>query len=99
MLFTAHRECDKGQEVVLVTGHARPNLLYDYYGFPRPTYNLQHPDSGHPQLAKLVVIVDGEITLQIGSDTSFCSKLVFVRFNLFGRLYLVSPKTRRDKML
>src|SRR5690606_1762508 len=34
-----------------VTGHARPELIYDYYGFPQHTYELTYP----PQLAEQIV--------------------------------------------
>lgn len=38
-----------------VTGHARPELIYDYYGFPQHTYELTYPAPGAPQLAEQVV--------------------------------------------
>ncbi len=37
-----------------VTGHARPELIYDYYGFPPHTYELTYPAPGQPQLAQQV---------------------------------------------
>lgn len=37
-----------------VTGHARPELIYDYYGFPAHTYELTYPAPGQPQLAQRV---------------------------------------------
>src|SRR5690554_4026774 len=37
-----------------VTGHARPELIYDYYGFPAHTYELTYPAPGQPQLAEQV---------------------------------------------
>src|SRR5690554_3693222 len=37
-----------------VTGHARPELIYDYYGFPEHTYELTYPAPGQPQLAEQV---------------------------------------------
>lgn len=35
-----------------VTSAERPALIYDYYGFPPHTYQLQYPASGSPALAK-----------------------------------------------
>lgn len=35
-----------------VTGHERPELIYDYYGFPAHTYELKYPAPGAPNLAK-----------------------------------------------
>lgn len=37
-----------------VTGHARPSLIYDYYGFPPHTYELTYPAPGDPALAAQV---------------------------------------------
>lgn len=37
-----------------ITGHARPELIYDYYGFPAHTYELTYPAPGQPQLAAQV---------------------------------------------
>lgn len=37
-----------------VTGHARPELIYDYYGFPPHTYELKYPAPGRPELAARV---------------------------------------------
>lgn len=37
-----------------VTGHAKPELIYDYYGFPEHTYALTYPAPGQPQLAEQV---------------------------------------------
>ena len=42
-----------------VTGHERPELIYDYYGFPPHTYELKYPAPGDPELAmKLVDLLD-----------------------------------------
>ncbi|WP_085315293.1 DODA-type extradiol aromatic ring-opening family dioxygenase [Derxia lacustris] len=37
-----------------LTGAARPELIYDYYGFPEHTYQLKFPASGDPALAARV---------------------------------------------
>src|SRR5690554_2747236 len=43
-----------------VTGHERPELIYDYYGFPPHTYELRYPAPGEPDLARQVVeLLDG----------------------------------------
>jgi aromatic ring-opening dioxygenase catalytic subunit (LigB family) len=47
LVVTAHWESD----VVTVTGGARPELIYDYYGFPEDTYFLSYPAPGAPELA------------------------------------------------
>ncbi|MBY6220711.1 DODA-type extradiol aromatic ring-opening family dioxygenase [Marinobacter nauticus] len=38
-----------------VTSGQRPNLTYDYYGFPEHTYQLSYPAEGMPSLASEVV--------------------------------------------
>jgi len=37
-----------------VTSHKRPQLIYDYYGFPPHTYELTYPALGSPDLARQV---------------------------------------------
>ncbi len=37
-----------------VTAHSAPPLLYDYYGFPRHTYDVTYPAPGEPALARRV---------------------------------------------
>ncbi|HEX7854251.1 MAG TPA: class III extradiol ring-cleavage dioxygenase [Sphingobium sp.] len=34
------------------TGNPRPDLIFDYYGFPADTYSLQYPAPGDPDLAE-----------------------------------------------
>lgn len=47
LIVTAHWEA----AVPSFTGAARPELIYDYYGFPEHTYALQYPAPGQPTLA------------------------------------------------
>jgi aromatic ring-opening dioxygenase catalytic subunit (LigB family) len=34
---------------------AKPELLYDYYGFPPESYKVTYPANGAPQIAQRVV--------------------------------------------
>lgn len=46
------RPCAVLQESVpTVTSAPRPELIYDYYGFPPESYELKYPAPGDPQLA------------------------------------------------
>lgn len=47
LIITAHWE----EEVPSFTGGEAPGLIYDYYGFPPETYQLQYPAPGQPALA------------------------------------------------
>ncbi|MDE2419507.1 MAG: dioxygenase [Burkholderiales bacterium] len=47
LIVTAHWETS----VPSFTGGTRPDLIYDYYGFPPETYTLQYPAPGDPALA------------------------------------------------
>lgn len=51
VVVSAHWEMD----IPMVTSHAAPELIYDYYGFPRETYDIQYPAPGRPELAHKVV--------------------------------------------
>lgn len=35
-----------------ITAAQSPSLIYDYYGFPEQSYNIQYPCSGEPALAR-----------------------------------------------
>lgn len=48
LIVTGHWETDGFR----LTGAARPDLLFDYYGFPEHTYRLRYPVPGDPALAE-----------------------------------------------
>lgn len=48
LVVTAHWEA----EVVSFTGGPRPQLIYDYYGFPKETYELRYDAPAEPALAR-----------------------------------------------
>ncbi|BDQ34826.1 DODA-type extradiol aromatic ring-opening family dioxygenase [Pseudodesulfovibrio portus] len=47
VVVSAHWE----EPVPAVTGAARPELIYDYYGFPQESYEIEYPAPGEPKLA------------------------------------------------
>jgi aromatic ring-opening dioxygenase catalytic subunit (LigB family) len=50
VVISAHWEADE----FTVTSHPQPPLLFDYYGFPEHTYQLQYPAPGSPPLAQKI---------------------------------------------
>lgn len=46
-----------------VTSSLRPELIYDYYGFPAHTYELRYPAPGMPQLAARIAELLGQAQL------------------------------------
>ena len=51
VVVSAHWEEDQAT----VTSGRHPELIYDYYGFPPESYQIQYRAPGHPQLAKELV--------------------------------------------
>ena len=47
LMVTAHWEAP----VFTVQGHAAPGMLYDYWGFPAHTYEVEYPAPGEPVVA------------------------------------------------
>ena len=50
LLISAHWEESKAT----ITGGELPELIYDYYGFPKDAYEVEYPVPGHTVLAKRV---------------------------------------------
>lgn len=50
VVFSAHWE----SEPVKVTSGAKPELFFDYYGFPAETYKYRYPAPGAPELAQRI---------------------------------------------
>lgn len=50
VVVSAHWET----EIITINNGAHPPLLYDYYGFPEHTYQLQYPVPGSPALAEKI---------------------------------------------
>ncbi|QDG35004.1 dioxygenase [Alteromonas mediterranea] len=51
IVISAHWE----ETVVKVTAGAKPDLIYDYYGFPKQAYSLKYPAKGNAEFANNIV--------------------------------------------
>ncbi|MCW3148099.1 dioxygenase [Stutzerimonas stutzeri] len=56
------------QPAFSVTSAARPELIYDYYGFPAHTYELRYPAPGEPELAARIATLLGQSVLAATED-------------------------------
>ncbi len=50
LVISAHWE----ERIPTITVGAKPSLIYDYYGFPEQSYEIQYPAPGEPLLARTV---------------------------------------------
>ncbi|MFK5953515.1 MAG: class III extradiol ring-cleavage dioxygenase [Desulfobacterium sp.] len=50
IVISAHWE----EKIVTITSGANPALIYDYYGFPEESYDIEYPCLGEPSLADQV---------------------------------------------
>lgn len=51
-----------------VTTSPQPSMLYDYYGFPEHTYQIQYPAPGSPDLAQRVQQLLSDAGLPVAAD-------------------------------
>ncbi|MGF1718462.1 dioxygenase [Vibrio kyushuensis] len=51
VVFSAHLDT---QESITITSAKNPTLIYDFYGFPAPLYDIQYPAPGDPKLAQRI---------------------------------------------
>lgn len=70
LVISAHWETRGG---VAITGHAAPELIYDYSGFPAHTYQLTWPAPGAPALATRVaeLLAAKDIPAQVDAARGF----------------------------
>jgi aromatic ring-opening dioxygenase catalytic subunit (LigB family) len=56
-----------------VTGGARPDLIYDYFGFPPHTYGLRYPAPGDPALAERIagLLAQARIPARVHPERGF----------------------------
>jgi 4,5-DOPA dioxygenase extradiol len=50
VVFSAHWESKQPT----ITAQPKPELLYDYYGFPAESYTIRYPAEGNPELAEKI---------------------------------------------
>lgn len=51
LVISAHWE----EKIPSVTTSAKPEMIYDYYGFPAESYEIKYPCSGNPDLAENIL--------------------------------------------
>jgi aromatic ring-opening dioxygenase catalytic subunit (LigB family) len=85
LVVSAHWE----EPVFTVGAAARPELVYDYYGFPEHTYKLTWPAPGEPKLAARVA----ELLGQAGLPTNVSASRGFDH-GVFVPLKLAFPEAR-----
>lgn len=64
LIVSAHWEAP----VSTVTTSAQPELIYDYYGFPRESYSIQYPCPGEPALAHKVSAALKQAGIAVAED-------------------------------
>jgi 4,5-DOPA dioxygenase extradiol len=64
VLISAHWE----ESLPTATSAGAPGLIYDYYGFPRESYEIEYPAPGLPSLADKIVGACRGRGIQAGSD-------------------------------
>jgi 4,5-DOPA dioxygenase extradiol len=69
LVVSAHWE----EESPTITSGVRPSLIYDYYGFPEESYNIQYPCMGEQDLARRThkVLANAHIGARLDEQRGF----------------------------
>lgn len=69
VVVSAHWE----EQVATITAGKNPPLIYDYYGFPEESYNIQYPCAGEPSVAREIfaVLQDSGIAARLDAQRGF----------------------------
>ena len=69
IVISAHWE----EKTPTITAAARPSLIYDYYGFPDASYDIEYPCPGAPSLAKQLqqLLIDHGMDAQLDDQRGF----------------------------
>jgi len=69
IVVSAHWE----ESLPTITAGATPSLIYDYYGFPEASYQIQYPCSGEPDLAREIqgLLVNAGIQARLDDTRGF----------------------------
>jgi len=65
LLISAHWE----EREATITGSKNPDLIYDYYGFPEESYNINYPAPGNPEFAEKVYQLLNRENIKTRNDT------------------------------
>ena len=69
IVVSAHWE----EPAATITSAPRPEIIYDYYGFPPESYEIQYPAPGHPELASRLqaCLQDNGVATELDPDRGF----------------------------
>ena len=69
IVISAHWE----ERVATISSAAKPEIIYDYYGFPPESYEIKYPAPGHPALASRLhaCLRDNGVAAELDADRGF----------------------------
>jgi 4,5-DOPA dioxygenase extradiol len=70
-------------QTLKITANPRPELIYDFFGFPQPLYTVKYPCEGNPEISDKIASLLGDFQPQLDKTRGFDHGVWTVLYQLY----------------